>query len=59
MQFSNGRRWEILRLTVLLPGFVQRQIRLFTFMEKIFQPCEVKRPVRLRNLSVTSYLIHQ
>ena len=24
-------------------------------MEKIFQPCEVKRPVRLRILSVTSF----
>ena len=48
MQFSIGRRWAILQLTVLLSGSIQQQIRLFQCMEKIFQPCEVKRPVRLR-----------
>ena len=56
MPFSNGRRWAILQLTVLLPGSIQQQIRLFPFLEKIFQPCEVKRPVRLRILSVTSFI---
>ena len=54
MQSSNERRGAKFQRVVLLPGFIQQQLRLIPFMEKKNSlRCKVNNPVRLHILLVT------